>query len=101
MNTISEPWSDSWISWRVSSAATELRIHSGAESARQVLSDVDFALRERTVEVLGISVYRDEFYAFHFAVDHVIHCIQSGTAHADDADAREGLYLRDDAFRHR
>ena len=85
MKTMSEPAAEFWV-------------HSGTESLREVLPDVDLALREGAMEILRVGVDRDEFDALHLRIHHVVHGIIAGTADTDDPNTGEGLDLRSDAL---
>ncbi len=78
----------------------EVRVHTGAEAAREVLADVELALRERAVQVLRVGVHSNEFNIAYLRVDHMVHGVAAAATDADDADACEGLYFRLDALGH-
>ncbi len=69
--------------------APDVRVRAGAETLRQLASDVDLHLGVRHLQLLQVGVDGDELDLVDARVDHAVDRVQAGTADTDDADDRQ------------
>ena len=67
-------------------ALADLGIGAGAETARDLLADVELDVRVGHEERLGVGVDRDEFDALETGLDHAVDSVDTSAADADDLD---------------
>ena len=77
----------------VGSLAADLGIGACAQALGQLFADLDLVVTLVHGQGLLIRVHGDEFHALEPVLDHAVHRVAAGAAHADDLDLGEGCAL--------